>query len=366
MVSDRLLSAVRCPDCRRPVNRNEHGLQCQGCGRSIPQRDATFLDLRPARVFEEQTRYLDDALHADARQERVSPPLLAAGVRNRMLHTMLRPAAGDAVIDLGCGSGRMMLWNRTPGAWSVGVDVSPFFARESRETADLVLGDLRRLPFADATFSKAYCLDVLEHLSPSALREMLGETARVMAPGGRVFLYSHVRRNSSLALGLRAINALARRLEAAGLLDMTHERLRKSDHQNPLADIPELEAVVRDAGFRMCRLRYYTPLIGGFVENILLRVAERWLVRRRQRQLTRTSPSPAAESTALRDTRAAAKATLARGGVLLWSMQVLTWLMYLDVVLFGRIRSGPFFALLERTSEPSAGGAPNESPVRPD
>ncbi|MGE3842488.1 MAG: methyltransferase domain-containing protein [Vicinamibacterales bacterium] len=354
MVSDRLLSTVRCPDCRQPVLRNEQGLQCQGCGRTIPQRDATFLDLRPALVFEEQTKYLDDALHADARQERVSPPLLAAGVRNRMLRSMLKPSAGDAVIDLGCGSGRMMLWNRTPGAWSVGVDVSPFFALESRDAADLVLGDLRRLPFADATFTKGYCLDVLEHLSPSALREMLGETARVMAPGGRLFLYSHVRKNSSLALGLRGVNALARRLETLGLLDMTHERLRKSDHQNPLADIPELEAVVGDAGFTVRQLRYYTPLIGGVVENILLRVAERWLVRRRTRSLSRDLNAPGAESAALRDTRAAAKATLARGGVLLWTLRALTWMMHMDVMLFGRVRSGPFFALLERTARPPA------------
>jgi SAM-dependent methyltransferase len=141
--------------------------------------------------------------------------------------------------------------------------------------ADLVLGDLRRLPFADGTFAKAYALDVVEHLSRDGLAAVLAEIARVMQPGGRLFLYSHVRKNSWLAHGLKGINATARWLERIGLVDLAQERLRKSDHLNPLADIPDLEATVQAAGFRIARIRYYTPLIGAFVENILMRMAER-------------------------------------------------------------------------------------------
>ena len=71
------------------------------------------------------------------------------------------------------------------------------------------------------------------------------EAARVLAPGGTLFVYTHVRKNAPIAVGLRWINALARRLERVGLIDMRQERLRKSDHLNPLADIPELERVAR-------------------------------------------------------------------------------------------------------------------------
>ena len=104
---------------------------------------------------------------------------------------------------------------------------------------------------------------------------MLTEAARVLAPGGALFVYTHVRKNAPIAAGLRWINALARQLERIGLIDMRQERLRKSDHLNPLADIPELAAVAADAGFRIARIRYYTPIVGGFVENILMRMAER-------------------------------------------------------------------------------------------
>jgi SAM-dependent methyltransferase len=218
---------------------------------------------------------------------------------------------------------------------------------------DLVLGDLRELPFPDGAFTKAYALDVLEHLSPQALDGMLRETARVLEPGGALFVYSHVRRNSRLALGLRAINRLARGLERAGLIDMTQERLRKSDHLNPLADIPHLHRVAAGAGFRVHRIRYYTPLVGGFVENILMRVAERLMARRAARRLPAGTPAADHGAAAVREARIAAKARLGRGGPLLAAVRALTWTMKADLALFGRVESGPFFALLVKDGAPS-------------
>ncbi len=328
-------------------------LVCTQCGERYGQRSREFVDLRPVTAFAEQTKYLDEALHADARHETVSPPLLQAGVRQRQLRRFLQLRPGDRVIDLGCGSGRSLLWNASSGAQFVGADVSPFFAHEARQRVDLALADLRRLPFRDGTFTKGYALDVLEHLSPEALDAMLREAARVLAPGGLLFVYSHVRKNSPLAGGLRAINSLARWLERRGLIDMTQERLRKSDHLNPLTDIPHLERVVAQAGFRIGRIRYYTPLVGGFVENILMRMTERALTRRAAKRLDLTVPATvAADGTAaVRAARTTAKARIARGGALLWALHAVTAVMQLDMLLFGRIRSGPFFALLVKDKE---------------
>ena len=95
----------------------------------------------------------------------------------------------------------------------------PVLLGRSARGIDLLLADLRKLPFADDTFTKAYSLDVLEHLSPEALRGMLREAARVLAPGGALFVYSHVRQNAPIAAGLRWINGLARTLERVGLID---------------------------------------------------------------------------------------------------------------------------------------------------
>jgi ubiquinone/menaquinone biosynthesis C-methylase UbiE len=377
MISATLLHLVRCPACRgilapegRPEGRPGQCLVCGQCGTQYPQTSGDYLDLRPRTAFAEQTKYLDEALHQDARHESVSPPLLQSGVRQRQLRRFLQFAPGDRVIDLGCGSGRSILWNAASGASFTGVDVSPFFAHEARATADLALADLRQLPFADGSFTKAYALDVLEHLSPDALDAMLAEAARVLAPGGALFVYSHVRKNAPIAKGLRAINALARGLERVGLIDMTQERLRKSDHLNPLHDVPHLEAVVARAGFRIGRIRYYTPIVGGFVENILMRMAERALARRadRRRAAAQSPAQSPAQSSAqsqaadvadtataaqdpaagLREARLGAKARLARGGPLVRVLQAVTVAMDVDLWLFGRIRSGPFFARLEK------------------
>lgn len=346
MISPRLLDLVRCPECHGLLRGSP--LTCASCGRAYPGASADFLDLRPQVAFEERTKYLDEALHADARHERVSPPLLGSKIRNDMLRAFLAPTAADVVVDLGCGSGRALVWNRDWGAATVGIDIAPFFAQDARSEVDLVVGDLRRLPFADGTFTRAFSLDVLEHLSPDALRAMLTEAARVLRPGGSLFVYTHVRRNARIAVGLRWVNALARRLERAGLIDMRQERLRKSDHLNPLADIPELHRVVAECGFRVARIRYYTPIVGGVVENILMRMAERQMARRAAARLGSHMDAAAADQEAIKAARTAAKAHIARSGTTRAVLRALTAAMKLDLLLFGSIESGPFFALLER------------------
>ena len=354
MVSATLLALVRCPECGGELagRTGENGrscLVCAGCTRVYPRGGERFLDLRPEVRFSEQTKYLDAALHADARHERVSPPLLGSRIRNDMLRAFLAPGPDDRVIDLGCGSGRTLLWNHDWQATTVGVDIAPFFSSDALGAVDLLLADLRRLPFASATFTRAYSLDVLEHLSPDALHAMLAEANRVLAPGGTLFVYSHVRKNASIAKGLRAINALARLLERGGLIDMRQERLRKSDHLNPLRDIPHLEAVAKATGFRVARIRYYTPIVGGFVENILMRLAERAMARRARHRLSGSgTDGDDADAAAIREARTTAKAAIARSPAVLGVLRALSYTMKLDLLLFGRVRSGPFFALLEK------------------
>jgi SAM-dependent methyltransferase len=341
MISTRLLASTQCPDCGGSLERTGD-VRCLGCGRTFPADG--YLDLRPRAVFHEQTRYLDEALHVDARHETISPPLLGSKIRNDMLRRLLAPAASDRIVDLGCGSGRALAWNADRGAVMIGVDISPHFAREALERWDLVLGDLRRLPLKSGAFTKAWSLDVLEHLSPDALREMLAEAHRVLADDGQLFVYTHVRKNGWIAGGVQIVNRLARVCERIGLIDLRQERLRKSDHLNPLADLDDLGRVVAECGFRLERIVYYTPIVGALVENVIVRIAERMLVRGAARRLGGTADS----GQALREARASAQARVQRRGWTYRALLALSTVMKLDVWLFGSIRSGPFFALLRK------------------
>jgi SAM-dependent methyltransferase len=344
MISPRLFDIVECPDCRKSIAPSADGARCSGCNRQF-DTSRGYLDLRPAAAFAEQTKYLDAELHADARHEAIAPPLLGSRIRNDMLRRFLDLRPGDRVVDLGCGNGRAMAWNASSGASMCGIDISPYFAAEAVAQSDLVLGDLRRLPLKDGAFNKGWSLDVLEHLSPQALRDMLREARRVLADDGALFVYTHVRKNGWAAGGVRAVNRLAARLERRGWLDLRQERLRKSDHLNPLADHEELRRVVEECGFTLERITYYTPVVGAFVENVLARMAERWLARRSRR----AAPSGAQDDReAIRAARVSAQARVRRRGLTYRALVATTAVMKLDLLMFGRVPSGPFFALLRK------------------
>ena len=104
---------------------------------------------------------------------------------------------GDAVLDLGCGFGRHAFEAARRGAKVVALDAgrdevlgvratfaAMFDAGELAENtlAVCVQGDALALPFADATFDRVICSEVLEHI-PEDLGAM-SELSRVLRPGG--------------------------------------------------------------------------------------------------------------------------------------------------------------------------------------
>ncbi len=342
MISSRLLNLVRCPDCHGSLRGDVAQLQCESCGRRFTQATSDYLVLRTASAYDETTKFAEEGFHADGRDESVAPPLLSAAVRNNMLRKFLRPGPDDVVVDLGCGSGRFAIWNLDSGAHFVGIDTVTYFAAESRASVDLVVGELRKLPLPNGGITKAYAIDVVEHLSTESLTAMLHEVHRSLAPGGALFIYTHVMQLSPFAPLLAGIAALSRAIERLGLADLTVDRLRPTDHLNPLASRSHFDEVAARTGFRVARFRYYTPILSRIAESILVPLAAHAVARRKS--------SAAVDSGALREARLSAKRTLAKRGIMYRALQAMTWVVMLDVRLLGRIRSGPFFALLIKKS----------------
>jgi ubiquinone/menaquinone biosynthesis C-methylase UbiE len=330
--------------------REAEGLRCPCCRDTYPVREA-HLDLRPREAVGEITRYADHEFF-----ERLNvtdaPPVLSARVKADMMRRMLAPAAGEAVLDLGCGAGKMALYAAAHGHRTAGVDLAPFFLARATTHVELVLGDLRRLPFKKGAFTRAYSLDVLEHLDETGVREILREACRTVGPAGRLFVYTHAMESSRLAGFQRFVNRLARRLGQRGLIDHEREALRKSDHRNAIRSHEHFEALCQDAGLEVAERRYYNVVFKAIVEDLGLRLYEQ--ARRRKgggapghghaHAHDHGHDHPGAAPVA--PVEGAVVGGARPGRVALALAEALTWLLKLDVVLFGGIRTGPFFGLL--------------------
>ena len=339
MISERLLALVRCPDCHGAIV--TPALECSGCGRRFEAPGREFLLLTPKASFSETTKFLDEQFHSDGRDETVSPPLLSAGVRYAMLRRFLDLHPDDIVLDLGCGSGRFGVWCLQSGAQVIGIDTGTFFAAEARAGLDLVVGELRQLPFADGSITKAYAIDVLEHLSEEGLLARLREVSRILAPGGALFIYTHLHQRSRLAPVLNAIARAASTLERGGFADLTIEKLRKTDHLNPLKGRKHLDEVAASTGFEIAKFRYYTPVFSSLTENIIVPVAAYAMARRAARRAS----SKAVGRDAMRAARVEAKKRVGTRGLAYRALQLMTRATMLDVYPLGALKSGPFFAL---------------------
>lgn len=311
-------------------------LVCPCCERTYPLlRESGYADLLPAQAGGTETLY-DDHEFQERLRVSAAPPLLSARVKADMMASMLGLRRGQRVLDLGCGAGKMALFASGRGVEAAGVDAAPFFLPAAAAAVDLVRGDLRRLPFRKGSFDAAWSIDVLEHLDEQGVAELLVEARRVLAPGGALFVYTHAMESSRLASFQRAVNRLARRLGRAGLIDHEREAMRKADHRNPLRSHEHFAALCAAAGLDVAERRYYNVVFKAVVEDLGLRLLEqaraRWKrppAEAKGRAGQAPPPSPAAPG----------RLALAAGGAL-------TWLLKLDVVLFGGIRTGPFFARL--------------------
>lgn len=100
---------------------------------------------------------------------------------DELAHEMLQGLPCTQLLDAGCGVGRRI--HDIPGA--TGMDLSPEMLAVGG-VPNVVVGDVRAMPFPSNRFDMVWCRLVLGHL-PDALPAYL-EIARVCMPGGYVFV----------------------------------------------------------------------------------------------------------------------------------------------------------------------------------
>lgn len=109
--------------------------------------------------------------------------------RNRFIAELIDAPAGKRVLDAGAGSGLLSGMLARRGCDVVAIDLGFDSIQRAGHrlsslgiTAFFVLGDLYRLPFADASFDAAVASEVIEHLETPS--NALAEFFRVIKPGG--------------------------------------------------------------------------------------------------------------------------------------------------------------------------------------
>jgi len=184
-----------CPVCRSGLEPATEGFHCTGCGAIYAIVDDVPLLVPPqlSEQHEHQRGYFD-AEFAQFGSYEVDP-------WRKSFNDRIFPAIGLAPVtapylDVGVGgSGATVIEAARAGVEAVGCDLSVagvvraarFAASEGfAERTSFVVCAAERLPFADESIGCASAVALLEHLDDDG--EAVGELARVLRPGGRVWV----------------------------------------------------------------------------------------------------------------------------------------------------------------------------------
>jgi len=101
---------------------------------------------------------------------------------------LLEPKA--TILDIGCGSGRDLLWFARQGFRPTGFEQSPSLASLARKHANcpVIEGDFICYNFSDLQFSALVFVGSLVHVSQEAFPSILTSTCQALIPGGMLLI----------------------------------------------------------------------------------------------------------------------------------------------------------------------------------
>jgi protein-L-isoaspartate O-methyltransferase len=139
--------------------------------------------------------------------------------RERLLD-QIQWAGAEQVLDVGCGRGLMLLGaaKRLTTGTACGIDIwqTEDLSGNSREAAQenargeqvaervqILTADMRKLPFADATFDVILSSNAIHNIyDPEGRDQAIAEICRVLKPGGRILIVD-IRHSSQYVAALR-------------------------------------------------------------------------------------------------------------------------------------------------------------------
>ena len=172
-----------------------------------------------------------------------------------------------ALLDLGCGDGRLSLWALEKGFFPViAVDDCVESLRRLAATARErklnglipIAAPIQQAPLRPSSFQVILCIEVLYYLTgPARRKETLRELASLLAPDGRMVLSEFTRMGRVLA------DVVAMNVENMRLAAYQGERLEKFGDKSVQVSIPhakELKADCQNAGLELVASSGVSPI----------------------------------------------------------------------------------------------------------
>jgi len=121
----------------------------------------------------------------------------------------------EMILDIGCGRGELVMNSAAKGAKAIGIDYAIEALKLARKGIEknrveknaLVLqADAKKLPFQNNSFTMVFLIDIVEHLHPWEVDELMQEVQRVLKPRGKIVIETSP--NSFVAKPLYGIGKL--------------------------------------------------------------------------------------------------------------------------------------------------------------
>jgi SAM-dependent methyltransferase/uncharacterized protein YbaR (Trm112 family) len=235
-----LVDHLACPWDHAPVHIAGAALRCDTCGRTFAVVDGIPVMLRDdvPQTIAAATESLNQVKGAPSTPAPVSPPppppvdgidpfvqkavaatcgtMYVPKIGNLTTYPIptlrLPPGNGRVFVELGCGWGRWCIAAARAGYVPIGIDPMLGAVRAGRRVATqlgvkahFITGDARYLPLRPDAADVVFSYSVLQHLSPTAVAEVLADVRRVLTPSGRFVA------QFANALGPRSLFVQARR-----------------------------------------------------------------------------------------------------------------------------------------------------------
>jgi len=186
-ITPELLDIVVCPVCKGTLAfEDERLFTCGGCGERYEVIEDVPV-LLPAQERRADVHCMPDHLGPRSCPGKNAPPAPPSDLGLEFLRML---GVKGRFLDLGCANGAGVLKAEVLGAKGFGLDydLPPLIAGiRNRDAHNIVAGSAAMIPFRKGIFDWIFCNQVIEHIRPHQLDNMLAEIFRVLAEGGKLY-----------------------------------------------------------------------------------------------------------------------------------------------------------------------------------